>query len=459
MDNSKIANVEKAAASDIDQIKALNALLRIDVNDFYWDSDEYIVSALKGGRCYVVKENGVVKGSLILEKRDPDSAYPLPSLAIGILSVSSNDREKGFGTRLVEVAKTFAFKETKRLYVECFFEYENLDYYKKIGFSEDTVKEYNARPYHVLFLDPKNIPRFPDAKRIDIGDSLEYRSYLEKMEIIPSDVTFENLLVYDNPNRQISLSLLHDNVIIITRRPSGLSLYPPVGNHLLDETILECLEWAKMEPECSGFTCVPYTLTDQLKPETKDKLTIIKDRNSFDYLYNADYHLFEGAVLRTQHQNLMYFLNNNPEYKDLTHDMVDAVSNFQDLWMDDYTHRMKKANRPVSDFIATENEAIKKAVTHCKSLNLRIGAVYRDRMMIGFSIAGMFRNMAYIHFEKAIRERGAYQTLVYFFGRSALHGVDVVNKEQDLGIPGLRTSKERYRPLGFIEKCNIACKA
>lgn len=454
----KMCNVEKAARKDFDQVKALNSLLRIDVDDFYWDSDGYIASALTEGRCYVAKEKGFVKGAMIIERRIPDETYSSSSLAIGILSVTPEDREKGFGTRLVEIAKALAFKENKRLFVECFCDYKNLDYYKKIGFSEDTTKEYNGRFYHVLFLDPRNIPAFPDTKRIEIGDALEYISHLDQMEVIPSDVTFENVFVYDDPQRQISLSLIHDNVIIITRRPGKASFYPPVGNNRLDETVMECFEWAKTEPECSGFTCVPYSFAERLKPETKERLNIIADRDNFDYLYAPRYHLFEEPHLRTQHQNLMHFLNKKPEYKDLTYDMVDVVSDFQSLWMNDYTNRMKKANRPVSDFVATENKAIKKALTHCKSLNLRIGALYLDNIMIGFSIAGIFHHTAYIHFEKALREKGAYQSLIYFFGEAALQGVDTVNKEQDLGITGLRTSKERYQPSGFIEKCKITLK-
>jgi len=450
-----MCTIEKATVEDKDQIKALHSLLRIDVDDFYWDSDAYILSALKEGRCYVVRINHAAKGSMVIERRDPDQTCPHASLAIGILSVSSEDREKGLGTRLVEIAKMLAFKENKRLYVECFFDYGNLDYYKKIGFSEEIVKEYNGKPYHVLSFEPRRIPQFPATKRIDIGDRLEYLACLEKMEIIPSDVTFENVLVYDGTNRQISLSTIHDNIIVMTRRPEGVSFYPPVGNNRLDETIMACLEWAKMEPTFTGFTSIPWGLVDNLNPTTKEKFHIIKDRGSFDYLYDKDYHLFETSNLKTQHQNLTHFLNKNPEYKDLTYDMVDEVSQFQAIWMNEYSERMKKAKRPVSDVLAAENNAIHKAVTHCKSLNLRIGALYLDQMMIGFSIAGILGNVAYIHFEKAIRERGAYQSLIHFFGKAALQDVNVVNKEQDLGIPGLRTSKERYQPFGFIEKCKI----
>ncbi|MCJ7773086.1 MAG: GNAT family N-acetyltransferase [Desulfobacterales bacterium] len=453
-----MTNVEKASLHDFDQVKALNALLRIDVKDFYWDSDDYITSALKEERCYVVKDDGKVKGSLIIERRVSDGEYDQDSLAIGIVTVTSGYQKKGFGTNLIEAAKAFAFREKKRLYVESFYEYKKLDYYKKLGFKEDRSKNYHQKPYHVLYLDPENIPEFPGMKRIDIGDRLQYLSYLEKMPVVPSDVTFENLFVYDAPARQISLSIMNNNVIALARSGKNVSFYPPVGNNRLDKTILECLDWARKGPECLGFKCVPYRLADRLKKETTEKLNIIKDRDSFDYLYDIKYHLFMGPHLRTQHQNLTRFLNKKPEYKDLTYDMVDAVSDFQQLWMDDYSARMKNVRKPISDFIAQENDAIKKAISQCKTLGLIIGAVYLGGVVNGFSMAGIHLNTAYIHFEKATRKKGAYQSLIHLFGQAALKNVDIVNKEQDLGIPGLRTNKERYHPAGFIEKCNITLK-
>jgi hypothetical protein len=155
----------------------------------------------------------------------------------------------------------------------------------------------------------------------------------------------------------------------------------------------------------------------------------------------------------------MNFLSKKPEYKDLTYTMIDEVFEFQAHWMEDYMKRMKKAHKPVSEFIANENEAIKKALSQCKTLGLKIGAIYLEGVMEGFTIASIHKQTAYIHFEKASRKRGAYQALIHLFSRAALQDIDTVNKEQDLGIPGLRTSKKRYVPSGFIEKCQLTMKA
>jgi len=454
-----MTNVEKATRNDLGAVKNLNALLRLGIDNFYWDSDDYILPALKKERCYVVRDNGEVKGSLIIEKRGPEREYNRDSLAIGIVTVISEYQKKGFGTHLVEAAKAFAFQEKKRLYVESFYEYEKLDYYLKLGFKEDRPKEYEGKPYHVLFLDPENIPEFPDMKRIDIGDRLEYLSYLSNMQVVPSDVTFENLFVYDAPARRISLSIMNNNVIIRTQNEKEVSLYPPVGNNRLDETIIDCFDWLKMESSEAGFICVPGHQVENLRQETKTKLNIVKDRNSFDYLYGmASYGTFNRPSLRTLRQNLTHFLDKEPEYKDLTYGMIDEVSDFQQYWMNDYMARMKKANKPVSDFIAKENEAIKKALSNCKTLGLKIGAIYLDGGIEGFTIASIHKKTAYIHFEKASRKRGAYQALIHLFSQAALKDIDTVNKEQDLGIPGLRTSKKRYDPSGFIEKCRITMK-
>jgi len=60
-----------------------------------------------------------------------------------------------------------------------------------------------------------------------------------------------------------------------------------------------------------------------------------------------------------------------------------------------------------------------------------------------------------IHFEKAIgadRYRGIYQFINQAFAAILPEKYESINREQDLGIPGLRQAKESYHPMGFVKK-------
>jgi hypothetical protein len=71
-----------------------------------------------------------------------------------------------------------------------------------------------------------------------------------------------------------------------------------------------------------------------------------------------------------------------------------------------------------------------------------------------FSIAERLNpTTAVVHFEKANPEwRGMYQLINQWFCRNELLGFEFVNREQDLGIEGLRKAKESYHPHHLVKK-------
>lgn len=61
-----------------------------------------------------------------------------------------------------------------------------------------------------------------------------------------------------------------------------------------------------------------------------------------------------------------------------------------------------------------------------------------------------------MHFEKADRNyQGAYEMMTHVYLNN-FDDLTYVNREQDLGIPGLRKSKLSYHPVDFITKYNIS---
>lgn len=149
--------LEKAGLEDLNEIRELNSLLKaqlnnIGVKEFYWNKNPYIETAITEDRCFVIKDDSMVMGAMIMESRNPDNQYPHPSLAIGTLSVRPEFKRNGIGKQLVSHAKTLARQEKKRLVVESFLEFRQLSFYKRLGFKEGPRKAYHGKPYHVLFI-------------------------------------------------------------------------------------------------------------------------------------------------------------------------------------------------------------------------------------------------------------------------------------------------------------------
>ena len=61
-----------------------------------------------------------------------------------------------------------------------------------------------------------------------------------------------------------------------------------------------------------------------------------------------------------------------------------------------------------------------------------------------------------IHIKKAHMEyEGAYQAIGNLFLKNSLKNAMFVNREQDLGIPGLHRTKESYKPIRMEKKSII----
>ena len=64
--------------------------------------------------------------------------------------------------------------------------------------------------------------------------------------------------------------------------------------------------------------------------------------------------------------------------------------------------------------------------------------------------------MAIIHIEKANPEiRGLYQFINQQFLIHEFHEAEIVNREDDMGLPALRQDKLSYEPMEFARKFRI----
>ena len=88
---------------------------------------------------------------------------------------------------------------------------------------------------------------------------------------------------------------------------------------------------------------------------------------------------------------------------------------------------------------------------------VKIAGIYIDNKLEAFTIGELLNpNMALIHIEKANPDiRGLYPFINQQFLVNEFSEVEFVNREEDLGIPGLRKAKLSYHPIRFVEKFTV----
>lgn len=104
--------------------------------------------------------------------------------------------------------------------------------------------------------------------------------------------------------------------------------------------------------------------------------------------------------------------------------------------------------------LKSENCAIHEALRHREALSLRGGLIRVDGKVVAFTLGSPINDEVFdIHVEKALPEyRGAYTVINKEFAARELGGYPLINRENDLGLEGLRKAKQSYYPALLLKK-------
>ncbi len=114
------------------------------------------------------------------------------------------------------------------------------------------------------------------------------------------------------------------------------------------------------------------------------------------------------------------------------------------------------------DTLIIEKDGIIDILRNCDKVTYRVGGLFIDEALEAFTI-GSYNSreqMAVISIEKGNSEiPGIYQVINQQFLLNSYENAKVVNREDDMGIEGLRQAKESYNPIGYARKYRVYEKA
>lgn len=194
-------------------------------------------------------------------------------------------------------------------------------------------------------------------------------------------------------------------------------------------------------------------------PVPKDELNTLQDffprttatseRDNFDYLYRAeDLKYFRGKKLSGQRNHVNKFLKTygNWHFQELSEQTIAQVKSFLQY----YAQTWDKPSATFQEDIRKTTEVL----DQFHAYDLLGGALFAENDLVGFSLGEIVGDTLFIHIEKANRDfEGGYQMLVSQFAQHfCSDSVQFINREDDTGDLGLRTSKLSYRPITLLEK-------
>ncbi len=175
-------------------------------------------------------------------------------------------------------------------------------------------------------------------------------------------------------------------------------------------------------------------------------------RDNFDYLYRAeDLKYFRGKKLSGQRNHVNKFLKTygNWAFRTIVPTDVPLLKTF----LEQYAAQVDKAAASFHEDIAKTREVLDNYTLY----DLSGGMLLVDGNVAGFSLGEVLGDTLFTHIEKADRTyEGCYQMLVAQFAQQFAHeSIHFINREDDAGDMGLRTSKLSYHPVALLEKYTV----
>lgn len=176
----------------------------------------------------------------------------------------------------------------------------------------------------------------------------------------------------------------------------------------------------------------------------------MSERNYFDYIYlREDLANLSGKKYQPKRNHINKFEKlYGYKYMEITPCLVPECLALEKKWY--------KANRTDDDAeeLTHERRSMTFALQHAEELGLTGGAICVDGQIVAFSFGSPVNNDTFgVHVEKAdVQYEGAYSLINREFAAHLPEKYTYMNREEDLGIPGLRKSKLSYNPAILLEK-------
>lgn len=279
---------------------------------------------------------------------------------------------------------------------------------------------------------------------IELTDRSLVTSYLRRYPPEISELTFTNLFVWRG-SRPIWLAEVKDSVVFITDSHSDapttkVILGPPLG----EASPLAVAQALGMEFQ--GFVRVSEGTATTLE---RAGLNVVADRDNSDYVYTvADLASLEGRRYHKKRNLIKQCLTAYKcKYEPIMPHHISECLDMQDRWCE-------SRDCGKDPGLCNEYAAVRETFAHYEDLNLFGGSIRIEGKLQAYAVGEELNpGTAVCHFEKSMPGiRALAQVINQWFAMNALSGFTFVNREQDLGIPGLRQAKESYYPHHMVQK-------
>lgn len=281
------------------------------------------------------------------------------------------------------------------------------------------------------------------------GDLSSIRSCVPQGVPLNCDLGFANMVgwsfVY---NTEVAFC---DDLLFVRFYVNDQLVYmPPIGKGDYNEAF-------KMLQEDAESLGKPLIMFGVLKKDAKilennmpGYFRLLPDRDVSDYIYlRSDLSELKGKKLQPKRNHANRFAAQYPDYRyvNLTDDIVSDCLKMENRWLEAKSGKERQT-------IENERKMVQYVLNHLKELDIIGGALYVGDEIVAFTFGSMINDVTFdVCVEKANPDfEGSYAMINKEFCSHLPEGFIYINREEDLGIEGLRKAKLSYQPKMIMEK-------
>ena len=280
-------------------------------------------------------------------------------------------------------------------------------------------------------------------EEINLSDYKIYSEFIKNNKLLNCESPFTTIFfwqdVYEN-----KIAVTKDNLFLKSGNGKNPVFRLPLGENR-DIALKEIFDF------CGSYKPFFWICEDEIKdgiPEIlSEKYNFYESRDDFDYIYLRDnLATLSGKKYHSKRNHISAFSKKYDwHYERITKDNAKAVKLCASKWY---------SSRECDKYLLNEKKGIDILLSNLEELNIIGGAIYVDGAVVAFTLGAELNSDVFVtHIEKALPEYAeSYTVINYEFAKNELSQYKYINREDDMGIEGVRKAKLSYKPEILLKK-------
>ena len=281
-------------------------------------------------------------------------------------------------------------------------------------------------------------------KNVEIEDIDIYKESMKNNKEFSCENSFVNLLVWQCAYSNM-MAASDGQLFIKSGTAEKETFRLPVGQDL-EKGIKKLVEYN--DNKMPSFWLQEGERLSEFQEKYSQQYIFRESRDAADYIYlQSDLANLSGKKYHSKRNHINAFSKkHNWHYEEITQSNIEKVRLCAEKWY--------KENADKEDsFLLCEKKGIGTMLDNMERLSLKGGAIIVDSNVVAFTLGSAINDTVFdIHIEKALKDFAEAYTVINREFAASLSDYKYINREDDMGLEGLRKAKLSYKPEIILKK-------